>query len=373
MKENVFKKLENEIESNNLIHCLDSISNRIYSSKGISPLFYQGEDIVHCDYSPTNSPLNSMNLYSKDICSIQRMIGYITTEIEKEKESELEKEKIIGIYDFVNCDSAFKFIGNISKNKKLDKLYYDQKDDLVELVDKFKNGHMYPKTTSIDNKLGILLYGPPGTGKTGTILGIANYLNRNILTVNFTKLTKRKELDYILQPENYSKYIYIFDEFDCILNVLTNKKEVESDKKEINWSKIISVSDSEERKEVFAMMKESMKKETNDNIDIGYLLSKLDGLEDCSNRIIIATTNHPEYINPALLRPGRFDIKLCLSNCTTKMYFDILKSFFNNISEDIIRRETEKLKPKKWSPLEVYNSCLISNNFYKTMDLLRKE
>lgn len=303
------------------------------------------------------------------------MLGYITMKIEEK--SDIVPD--IGIYEFVDLKSQFKFVGKISKNKTLDKLYYDQKNDLVELVNKFKKGNMYPKTTSIDNKLGILLYGPPGTGKTGTILGIANYLNRSILTVNFTKLTKRKELDHILQPENYSKYIYIFDEFDCILNVLTNKKEVvENDKKEIDWSKIIAVSDGEERKEIFKMMSDSIKKEEkDDDIDIGYLLSKLDGLEDCSDRIIIATTNHPEYINPALLRPGRFDIKLCLSNCTTKMYYDILKSFFSDVDvndlDDEIKKETDKITPKKWSPLEVYNICLLSNNFYKTIELLLKD
>lgn len=374
LNENIFPKLDNLLVEEDKDTCfhINEPTTKIYSTtnKNVSPLFYDGENIVYCDYAPTRS-YSSILLFSKDISSTQKMLGYITMKIEEQNEKVVPEN--IGIYEFIDLKNPFKFVGNISKNKTLDKLYYDQKDDLVELVNKFKNGNMYPKTTSIDNKLGILLYGPPGTGKTGTILGIANYLNRNILTVNFTKLTKRKELDHILQSENYSKYIYIFDEFDCILNVLTNKKEIEKDSKEIDWSKILAVSDSEERKEIFKMMSDSIKKEENDNIDIGYLLSKLDGLEDCSDRIIIATTNHPEYINPALLRPGRFDIKLCLSNCSTKMYYDILKSFFNKIDESIIKEHSDKLIPKKWSPLEVYNYCLISNNFYKTIDDLLKD
>lgn len=55
------------------------------------------------------------------------------------------------------------------------------------------------------------------------------------------------------------------------------------------------------------------------------------------------------------------------------MYFDILKSFFNKISEETIKTETEKIKFKKWSPLEVYNICLISNNFYKTIEVLLQD
>jgi len=135
---------------------------------------------------------------------------------------------------------------------------------------------------------------------------------------------------------------------------------------------ILAVSNEEERKEVLKIMKDTLTKTKQDeSIDLGYLLSKLDGLEDCTNRIIIATTNHPENINPVLLRPGRFDIKLCLDNCTKNMYHDILKSYFINIDEHTLNREVEKLKPKKWSPLEVYNKCIIYNDFYKTIDSLR--
>ena len=370
---NILNIEENELldDTEKTLH-FDHVEKSVHVTEPIRAIYYNGKNIVYWDGAGRDKDqINiSIRLYSKDAESVKEMIGNLHLKIEQENEN-FNKKKSIGIYEFVNCDTPLKFIGNISKKKTLDCLYYDQKDDLHKLVDKFKNGSIYPNSICIDNKLGILLYGPPGTGKTGTILAIANYLQRNIVMINFSKISRKKDLDYILNPKNYNDYIFVFDEFDCILNVLTNKKEVvDVDQNQVDWAKVLTVSNEEERKEILKMMRETLKKET-DNIDIGYLLSKLDGLEDCTNRFIIATTNHPEHINPALLRPGRFDLKLCLDNCTRQMYYDILKSYFFDIEPNIIRKEVEGIKIKRWSPLEVYNIALISNDFNKTMKLIK--
>lgn len=351
----------------------------------IFPFFYKGKNIVYVQDNSNMLYMSDISLMSKNVESIQHALGHCLSMIKSEENI---VDSNIKIYEFEKSENSksekvslssydpYKIIGNISPNKTIDKLFYEQKDDLMKLVERFKNGNVYPKNVGIDNKLGILLYGPPGTGKTGTILGLANYLQRNILIINFGKISKKKELDSILNAKNFSNYIFVFDEFDCILDVLTNKKDESKqydEEKHTDWSKILAVSNEEERKEVLKIMKESLTKNTQDeSIDLGYLLSKLDGLEDCTNRIIIATTNHPEKINPSLLRPGRFDIKLCLDNCTKNMYYDILKSYFSDINENTLKREVEKLKPKRWSPLEVYNKCIVYNDFYKTIDFLIK-
>lgn len=44
-----------------------------------------------------------------------------------------------------------------------------------------------------------------------------------------------------------------------------------------------------------------------DKLDLSGLLNVLDGVVDCPNRILIMTTNHPEKLDPALIRPGRID------------------------------------------------------------------
>jgi chaperone BCS1 len=218
----------------------------------------------------------------------------------------------------------------------------------------------------MDNKLGILLYGPPGTGKTGTISAIANMLKRDIILVNFVDINTCNDLDNIID-KNKDKII-VFDEFDYILNALnaTNGKAQEKlEEKETKWAELLAVAEGDERKDIMKMIKEN--KQTKDRpLDIGYLLSKLDGLEDNNGRIIIATTNNPEKVNPVLLRPGRFDLKLCLNNCSHTMYEDIINSFFGVVPD------ISNIPAKKHSPLEVINTCIVYNDPKKVVAALEK-
>ncbi len=271
------------------------------------------------------------------------------------------------------CVNSDKPSGLISARKTFDTLFYDQKPQLMRLLEKFKTGSLYPNTISMDNKLGILLYGPPGTGKTGTISAIANYLQRDVMIINFAELTKCSELDALLKPSIAKKHIYVFDEFDCILDVMAQGNKEEAPAEKTDWATMLAVTtEKDERQKILDMMREGAQKNKKpDRIDLGYLLQKLDGIEDNNDRIIIATTNHPEHINPALLRPGRFDLKLCLGNCSTQMYEDILINFFKG--DDSIRLQIAKagLESKKWSPLQVINTAIVNETLEKTLEVLK--
>lgn len=273
-------------------------------------------------------------------------------------------------------DRKLSILGNININKTFDTLYYDQKSEVLEAITKFRDNKLYPKTISMDNKLGILLYGPPGTGKTGTISACANFLNRDVIIIDFTIIKTCQQLDDILKPAEYNRNIYVFDEFDCILDVLVgnDKKDNIIDKEpEQDWSKIFMVAEGEERKQILEMMKDGKGKLKNKDqpINLGYLLRKLDGLEDSSGRFIIATTNNPQNINPALLRPGRFDIKLCLGNCTTQMYSDILGNFFEVEQNERKIIINAGLKAGRWSPLQVINTALTQKTLRNTLNYLK--
>lgn len=256
-------------------------------------------------------------------------------------------------------------LGKISKKKTFDTLYYEQKDELINIIGKFKNGKLYPSHIPIDNKLGILLYGPPGTGKTGTILAIANMLNRSILIINFTNIKTCKQLDEILRPSYYDKYVIVFDEFDCILDVISgknNEDNVSFRDKGTDFNQMLLYAEGEERKNILEMIKQGRCYKPDANIDMAYLLQKLDGLESAENRIIIATTNNPDNINPALLRPGRFDIKICLSYCTSQIAKDILLNFYKddeNIKLKIIEYlKIRNIKNNKFTPLQIVNMAI---------------
>ena len=369
---------QQELEMNNQFKSI----YRNYSS-------YANEDpiITHRPTSNNTSYLFPIAIYNGVFVYIYTLRGIGFNEYRVYSKNKLVLDMFLNEYGFVKkaekqdtttmklCVNSEKPSGLISARKTFDTLFYDQKPQLMRLLEKFKTGCLYPDTISMDNKLGILLYGPPGTGKTGTISAIANYLQRDVMIINFAELTKCSELDALLKPSIAKKHIYVFDEFDCILDVMAqgNRQVAEAPAEKTDWATMLAVAtEKEERQKILDMMREGAQKNKKpDRIDLGYLLQKLDGIEDNNDRIIIATTNHPENINPALLRPGRFDLKLCLGNCSSQMYEDILTNFFKGGDDMRLQVAKAGLVAKKWSPLQVINTAIVNETLEKTLEVLK--
>jgi hypothetical protein len=67
-----------------------------------------------------------------------------------------------------------------------------------------------------------------------------------------------------------------------------------------------------------------------DKLDLSGLLNVLDGVVDTPNRILVMTTNHPEKLDPALIRPGRIDKKLFLGYMRSQDAADMLQHYFKD-------------------------------------------
>jgi SpoVK/Ycf46/Vps4 family AAA+-type ATPase len=299
---------------------------------------------------------------------------YIKEEEEKMNPTDTSAKKLSKILVPVfNKDVIeYKSLGTISDKKTFDTLFYTDKAELMELVNRFKTKMMYPQHIPMDNKLGILLYGPPGTGKTGTISAIANMLERDVVLINFTEITTKKELDKILDYNQYNNNIYVFDEIDFILDALDKELLIEN---KVDYQSLLLVSEGEERKQILEMAK-SNRNSKSDKIDMVYLLQKLDGIESGENRCIIATTNNPQKLNPALIRPGRFDIKLCLSYCTSQMCKDILSNYYNhNKDNDEIEEKISvfDFPENKYSPLQLLNMAMSHKSLDSLLDKIFSE
>lgn len=326
------------------------------------------KEIMICIYGPNNA---EFDITFNNICN------YLNINNTKKTDT----KQSLNIYKVDFKSSTHLIVGNISPRKTFDTLFYDQKEYLLNILTAFKNGTMYPASISMDNKLGILLYGPPGTGKTGTISAIANMLKRDLFIVDCSSLTTTQSFDIVMNTATKSlkpNPIIVFDEFDCILNVLTNPaKSSESfqDRSEVKekWSELLAVAEGDERKEILKMIRESKQPDKDTPLDLGYILSKLDGLEENTDRLIIATTNNPDKLNPALMRPGRFDLKLCLGNCSQQMLVNILGAFFNctDAEKETIRMAT--IPEFKYSPLTVINKALICKTLEKTLEELKQD
>ena len=99
------------------------------------------------------------------------------------------------------------------------------------------------------------------------------------------------------------------------------------------------------------------------NNNLSCFLNIIDGLNECPGRIIIMTTNKPEYLDKALIRPGRIDIKIHMAKASLNDINDILNFYWStNTMYDIKEDWSEKL-----SHAEVVSCCRQSNDINETI------
>lgn len=112
------------------------------------------------------------------------------------------------------------------------------------------------------------------------------------------------------------------------------------------------------------------KKENNnknpEEITLSFLLNLLDGVLETPGRIVIMTSNHPEMLDPALVRPGRIDINLRVGYCSRDMVIDMFKFFYEN--DDICIPDDKWSYDKELTPAEL--SSILQNNFDNCSDAI---
>ena len=156
----------------------------------------------------------------------------------------------------------------------------EAKESLAEIVDYLHNPKKYTEVGASMPK-GILLVGPPGTGKTMLAKAVAGEANVPFFSISgsefvemFVGMGASKVRDLFKQAKEKAPCIVFIDEIDAI-----GQKRNSG-----------SVGGNDEREQT-----------------LNQLLTEMDGFEENTGVIILAATNRPESLDPALTRPGRFD------------------------------------------------------------------
>lgn len=259
-------------------------------------------------------------------------------------------------------------MGNLNNKITFDSIYFDNKPILLDWINKFSTETLYPKNLCLVNKLGILLYGPPGTGKTGCICALANKLNRDVLTIK--TLSLKGQSQYALKQtikEHQYKSIIVLDEIDYLLNEQTNENENEDKyKKILSYNEqILKTNDHNEKLKYIQLIDDEKLEKSKSLIDIHFILSLLDGVGNDTGRVIIATTNNPDKINPLFLRPGRFDVVMKLGYCSFNMFKDIIKTKYEELTNEFFTENENKINELlklNITPLILINKLVISSS-----------
>lgn len=326
------------------------------------PFYYVNTDIIYWDmFEPTTHDVRFSSTSQKALdffVNILKKEQLLSENLNPFKPSEQKQivERKIEIYEYCPINSV-KFMAYPNTKRSFDSLFFTQKDKLLRMVQKFADGTLYPKHVHVDNKLGILLYGPPGTGKSAFVIALANYLQKHIIIVDMTKIITCNDFNNLMKMGK--DHILLFEEMDCILGVLkkrdssepTLQSKIDEDYNTL-MTLFINTDDPIEKKQIREKLDVHKHNKAN-ALQLGYVLQRLDGIFNETGRVIIGCTNHPELIDPALLRPGRFGIKIELGLCTKQMITDIITYYMelDNIQKKRIS-ETD-LPENHYSPAEL--------------------
>ena len=168
--------------------------------------------------------------------------------------------------------------------------------DAVELP--FLHQDLYA-TYRLPAPKGILLYGPPGCGKTLIAKAVANSLARKVAESSGDEEARSYFLN-IKGPELLNKYV---GETERQIRLVFQRAR---EKSEEGWPVIVFF---DEMDSLFRTRGSGISSDIESTI-VPQLLTEIDGVESLKNVIVIGASNREDLIDPAILRPGRLDVKI---------------------------------------------------------------
>jgi proteasome-associated ATPase len=242
-------------------------------------------------------PLREVTLRAGDSLLLDARAGYAYERVPKSEVEELVLEEV--------PDIAYEAIGGLIGQ-------IEQIQDAVELPylhpDLFKEHQLKPPK-------GVLLYGPPGCGKTLIAKAVANSLAKKVAA-----RTGAEGKSYFLNikgPELLNKYV---GETERHIRLVFQRAR----EKAGHGTPVIVFFD--EMDSLFRTRGSGVSSDVENTI-VPQLLSEIDGVEALENVLVIGASNRPDMIDPAILRPGRLDVKIKIERPDAEGARDIFSKY----------------------------------------------
>jgi len=245
-------------------------------------------------------PLRQMTLRGGDSLLLEPRSGYVYERIPKAEVEELILEEV--------PDITYAEIGGLAAQ-------IEQIRDAIELpylhADLFKEHQLRPPK-------GVLLYGPPGCGKTLIAKAVANSLAKKVAAR--TAEQEREGKSFFLNikgPELLNKYVGETERHIRLVFQRAREKASEG-------MPVIVFFD--EMDSIFRTRGSGVSSDVENTI-VPQLLSEIDGVEGLENVIVIGASNREDMIDPAILRPGRLDVKIKIERPDAEAARDIFSKY----------------------------------------------
>jgi proteasome-associated ATPase len=243
-------------------------------------------------------PLKKEHLRAGDSLLLEPKSGHVLEKLPKPEVEELILEEV--------PDISYEEIGGLAEQ-------IEEIRDAIELP--FLYGELF-REHRLDPPKGILLYGPPGCGKTLVAKAVANSLAKKVAA----KLGREDRRSYFLNikgPELLNKYV---GETERQIRLIFQRAKEKSEE----GVPVIVFFD--EMDSLFRTRGSGISSDIESTI-VPQLLAEIDGVESLKNVIVVGASNREDLIDPAILRPGRLDVKIKIERPDEHAASDIFSKY----------------------------------------------
>lgn len=186
-------------------------------------------------------------------------------------------------------------------------------EELIVAIEKFRQAEAWYRERGIPWRMGVLLSGTPGSGKSSLVHALASHFGMDVGLLATTSSTLDDDglANAFAQVPN--SMLVLIEDIDCVFHAREGTRDKDN------------------------------------KLTFSGLLNAIDGAAASEGRILFMTTNHPELLDPALIRPGRVDLRLEIGTPTAGQVARIYKRFFPQATESQVRRFCANIEPSETS------------------------
>lgn len=308
--------------------------------------------------------------YDHEVQYLQSFVDRCNTAYERRMKNKLGTD--LYFFDMITASKSKRTIQNplptthimytqhkFHTTRTFDNVFFEQRAKVKKHVEFFLTRKDWYENKGIPYTLGFMFHGDPGCGKTSTVKAIANTARRHVINIQLSEIKSKAQLRHLffneqinvmngMTPEIYTipihERLYLIEDIDAMGDAVLERK----------WKR--PEAPKEEKKKTGDPWMDREEEDAKEPLDLSFLLNLLDGTLEASGRILCVSSNFPERIDKALIRPGRIDMIVNFKKCNRAILQEMVSSFYDQSFNDWTTDELEY----RWTPAEV-NQILFRN------------
>ncbi|KAI4235618.1 MAG: hypothetical protein LQ352_008074, partial [Teloschistes flavicans] len=204
-------------------------------------------------------------------------------------------------------------------------LDHEQKDRVLADI----NEYLHPKTAvwyanrGIPYRRGYLLAGPPGTGKSSLAWAIAGVFGLDIYCISLVEPTLTEEDLGVMFTSLPRRCVVLLEDIDAAGLIKRNLADDAKEEPGQETSEAAKLGAEISKAIKASQAQGGTKPKENQGISLSGLLNAIDGVASHEGRVLLMTTNCPEKLDEALIRPGRIDMKIAFTKATKSQMMEL--------------------------------------------------